>query len=109
MAGQTDGKVLIGGQIAEVNNILSEGIARLRTDGSVDAGFSAGTLFGTSVKVITLQNDGKILIAGSVRPQSGGTCPITRLNSDGSLDTNFVTGTAFSYTGVEKPCLALTI
>jgi uncharacterized delta-60 repeat protein len=93
---QPDGKVLIGGYFFFVNHVARTRLARLNTDGSVDAGFQNGMAGADGDPVaIALQPDGKVLIGGyfnSVNntPRSG----IARLNSDGSLNTTFQNGMA---------------
>ena len=96
LALQSDGKPLIGGAFTTVNSVSRRRIARLNTDGSLDATFGApGTGWGASaaVRCVAVQSDGKVLIGGQFltvnsvdRPQ------IARLNPDGSLDVGFVPG-----------------
>ncbi len=107
VAVQADGKVLIGGDFDSVNEISRTGIARLRTDGSLDTDFQNGmegpqtgdfyytNFYNGSVSSIAMQADGKVLVGGSFEffdgvPRSG----IARLNSDGGLDLSFLEGMA---------------
>jgi uncharacterized delta-60 repeat protein len=62
---QTDGKVLIGGQFTSIGNSNHFYIARLNTDGTVDNSFIPGTISGSMVNAIAVQDDGNILIGGS--------------------------------------------
>ena len=89
LALQTDGKILIGGIFTSYNGTARNRIARLNTDGSLDASFLPGS--GTNVVyAITIQPDGKILIGGSFTSYNGTVRNrIARLNTDGSLDTSF--------------------
>ncbi|MDA3894000.1 MAG: T9SS type A sorting domain-containing protein [Salinivirgaceae bacterium] len=92
---QSDGKIIIGGQFTYFNGIARNYIARLKTDGSIDATFSPGTGADSYVKTIAIQSDGKIIIGGELTSFNGK--PINhfaRLNSEGTLDTTFnhVTG-----------------
>jgi uncharacterized delta-60 repeat protein len=66
LAAQTDGKVLIGGNFANINGLPSNSIARLNTDGTPDAAFSTstGTGFSAQVRTLAMQPDGKILAGG---------------------------------------------
>ena len=84
---QADGKILLAGGS---NGDFS--LARYTTDGSLDTSFSDdGTLvtdFGTDVDEgysVTVQADGKILVAGT----SGNDFALARYNTDGTLDTTF--------------------
>jgi uncharacterized delta-60 repeat protein len=96
IAEQGDGKVLIGGGFYYFNGIRRNMVARLNSDGTLDATFLAtGNGADGDVRSVVLQNDGEILIGGGFIDYNGiGRRGIARLNSDGSLDTSFlVTGT----------------
>jgi uncharacterized delta-60 repeat protein len=60
LAVQPDGKILICGSFSELNNLNCAGFARLRSDGSVDTGF---TNLAHGVSALALQPDNKILVA----------------------------------------------
>ena len=84
---QADGKILVAGSSGSAFVLV-----RCNTDGSLDTTFSGDgiltTDFGTSSDLgqsVTVQADGKILVAGS----SGGDFALVRYNSDGTLDTTF--------------------
>ena len=86
---QSDGKVLVG---------HDAGISRLNSDGSPDTSFAANvsSVCDTegcylSVNSITVQPDGKVLIAGVFSTGTGTNYlqGLAQLNSDGSLDTTF--------------------
>jgi uncharacterized delta-60 repeat protein len=86
---QMDGKIVIGGDFYEYNNI-----ARLSTDGSLDTGFNSGTGANGIVYCTSIQTDDKIIIGGSFSFYNGvSRNGIARLNVDGSLDTSFDPGT----------------
>jgi len=100
VAVQPDGKILISGNFTYVNGVPRNRIARLNTDGSLDATFNAvitqtGNLSSSFlISAIAVQPDGKILIGGSYG--SGAINNIffsglTRLNADGSTDASFRT------------------
>lgn len=94
---QKDGKILVGGNFTTYNNATSKGIVRLNTDGSLDTNFQTTRAKHFPVYAIALQNDGKILIAGSSQTYNGtASGAIARLNSDGSLDSSFNIGTGFN-------------
>jgi uncharacterized delta-60 repeat protein len=85
---QADGKVLVGGQFAQVGGQPRTNLARLNPNGTLDPSLKA-TIVGRVRQVAALPN-GKILIGGnfsSVNGQALGT--LVRLNSDGSTDTTF--------------------
>ncbi|MFC4818317.1 MULTISPECIES: T9SS type A sorting domain-containing protein [unclassified Flavobacterium] len=87
---QSDGKIIISGMFNKYRGTQRNAIARLNSDGSLDAGFSAGFDALDRVNVFKIQSDGKIVAGGGF--ESYGAYPfngIIRLNSDGSLDTNF--------------------
>jgi uncharacterized delta-60 repeat protein len=91
---QPDGKVLAAGVFSSYNGTAENVVARLNTDGTVDAGFNAGTFGGANILTIILQADGKIILGGQFTSLNGSTSKnIVRLNSDGSLDTGFNAGT----------------
>ena len=90
---QDDDKVPIGGVFAPVDGVPRFGIARLNADGSFDAGFDPRPGAVGSVNSISIQTDGKILVAGPFSSLDG--LPrygIARLNKDGSLDSSFDPG-----------------
>jgi len=93
MALQTDGKVLIVGAFTTFNSTSRNRVARLNTDGSVDASFNIGTGADNLVQAVTLQADGKIIIGGSFLNYNGvPRVHLARLNTNGSLDTSVVSG-----------------
>lgn len=86
---QSDGKLLIGGEFTQYNNIQSNSLIRLNEDGSLDTTFNIEAY---KVKAITLQADGKILVGGDFIFDEGYTTTVIRLNNDGSIDTTFNLG-----------------
>jgi len=92
---QSDGRILIGGYFTSVNGTNLNHIARLNTDGSVDASFQPGVGASDSVFSIALQADTRIVLGGEFTTCSGvSRSRITRLNPDGTVDPtiNFGTG-----------------
>lgn len=69
LALQPDGKVLVGGSFTQVGGVPRNGLARLNFNGTVDTGFDPGEgvqpITDGTVRVIVLQPDGQIVIAGS--------------------------------------------
>lgn len=97
---QPDGKVLVAGTFSTGTGTNSvQGLARLNTDGSLDAGFHP-TGMGLWGSPVALQPDGRILVGGwsitNVCDMHG--CydeyrySFTRLNADGSPDGTFHAG-----------------
>jgi uncharacterized delta-60 repeat protein len=90
LAIQTDGKVIIAGDFAQINGITRKNIARLNADGSLDSTFNPGTGFDNTVEKIVVLPDGKILVGGSFTNYNGtAQVALVRLNADGSLDGAF--------------------
>ena len=98
VAVQTDGKIIVGGAFTTYKGITANRIARLNTDGSLDASFSTGTGFSATVHSVSIQSDGRIIAGGSFGNFNGTTRnKIARLNTDGSLNTAFNPGTGFNF------------
>jgi len=97
---QADGKIIVGGDFTTFNGNTTNGIIRLNTDGSLDASFDPGTGFNNTLRSISVQQNGKIIVGGKFTEFNGTTENlIIRLNSDGSKDSTFQTGTGFTNTG----------
>lgn len=103
---QIDGKILVAGYAEFDNNRPLFAIARYNADGTLDISFGedgkiTNDLVGTSdvthkssvAYSLALQNDGRILVAGTVSSSTIETrvtaMALTRYNADGSLDTSF--------------------
>lgn len=88
---QPDGKVIIGGSFTTVGGLTRSYLARLNTDGSVDASYAPAAPNGRVLSVVR-QADGKLIIAGTFT-LIGTTARsyLARLNTDGSLDTTYNT------------------
>jgi uncharacterized delta-60 repeat protein/uncharacterized repeat protein (TIGR01451 family) len=87
---QTDGKIIVGGQIFRFNDSLTNNIVRLNSNGSLDASFNTGAGFDDIVYSTCIQADGKIIVGGDFSTFNGiSNNGIVRLNTDGSLDTSF--------------------
>jgi uncharacterized delta-60 repeat protein len=89
---QPDGKLLIGGQFKTYNGEPALYITRLNIDGTRDNSFSSPIAegWGYKIRAIALQNDGKIIVAGTFQVTNGVTQNnIARLNNNGTLDVSF--------------------
>lgn len=110
---QPDGRILVGGNFTQFNGAPRNGIARLNTDGSLDAAFDPGTGLGstgiaTAISDFVVQPDGRILIGGSFNSYNG--VPrnsIARIHPNGSLDASFDPGSGaqFGFVGVNDMVL----
>jgi uncharacterized delta-60 repeat protein len=126
---QADGKIIIGGGFTSYNGVTRNYIARLNTDGSLDASFNPGTGTNNWVYATSIQTDGKIIVGGLFTSFYGvARNRIARLNVDGSLDVSFnpgsganndivsisiqvdgkiiIGGLFTSYNGVARNCIA---
>jgi len=90
---EPNGKIIIGGVFTSYNGITRNRIARLNSDGSLDAGFNPGAGFDNVVSTIILQPDGKILVGGYTNNNDPGLQYFERFNIDGTLDAEFDSGT----------------
>ncbi len=95
LAFQSDGKILIGGNFTMINGSARQGIARLNTNGSLDASFNPTQLTGNAaiaiVNDIIVLPDDRILIGGRFTP--GGVFQrLLRLNNNGTIDATFTPG-----------------
>ncbi|MEM9016841.1 MAG: delta-60 repeat domain-containing protein, partial [Verrucomicrobiota bacterium] len=94
LALQPDGKILAGGLFEGFQGGSRNRIARLLDDGRLDESFDPGSGADNAVFCISVQGDGKILIAGDFENYNGSSINrIARLNPDGTLDSSFNPGT----------------
>ncbi len=90
-----DGKILLAGYFTTFNGVLRNRIARLGSNGSLDATFNAN-IVDTSINVYdtALTLGGKIMIVGNFDSVGGVPCNrVCRLNSNGDVDGSFKSGT----------------
>lgn len=92
-----DESILITGGFTTYNGVARNRIARLNSNGSLDAAFAASAGANAAVKPVGIQNDGKIIIGGSFSSYNGVNrgC-IARLATDSSLDTTFTPGSGIT-------------
>ena len=87
---QNDGKIIIAGNFTSYNGTAIKRVARLNTNGTIDASFNIGTGISHCVYATAIQSDGKIIVAGDFDTINGTpSYRSARLNTDGSLDTTF--------------------
>jgi uncharacterized delta-60 repeat protein len=91
---QADGKILVAGSSFNGVN-YSFALLRYNTDGSLDSTFGTDGKLTTDIGIsasgqsVTVQTDGKILVAGSSHSGLNYDFALVRYNADGSLDTSF--------------------
>jgi len=95
IAVQSDGKILLAGYalVAGSNNFA---VVRFLSDGTLDGGFGSGGKVTTAVgsgfdfaSSLTLQSDGRIVVAGYTFNGGDNDFAVVRYQSNGSLDTTF--------------------
>lgn len=98
VAGQADGKILVGGAFTLFTSSSPTNLMRLNLDGTRDTTFLINPSWGTGttrVRSIAVQADGKIIIGGTFTAYNGQTVAnLTRLNSNGTRDISWPTGNA---------------
>jgi uncharacterized delta-60 repeat protein len=90
VAVDTNDNIIIGGDFTQVSGFPLRRIARLTANGTVDNTFSTGAGADNTVSAVTLQPDGRILIAGAFNsinnvPRSH----VARLARNGEPDSTF--------------------
>jgi len=95
MVVQEDGKILVAGT-TDNGNDLDAAVIRLHNDGLPDRDFDHDGQMVINLPdsddtayAILLQDDGKIIIAGTSKETEGSQLFLARLNQNGSLDTGF--------------------
>jgi uncharacterized delta-60 repeat protein len=85
---QTDGKIIIGWAFTTASGTARNYLARLNTDGTLDATWNPNP--NNQVRAIIIQPDGKVLIWGQFTTVGWvGRNRIARINADGTLDAAF--------------------
>jgi len=91
---QPDGKIVVAGSSSPANFNFT--VIRYNTDGSLDTSFDGDGFTITPIRVSTdscnsvvIQQDGKIVAAGSSRSNTDEDIALVRYNANGSLDTSF--------------------
>ena len=90
---QSDGGIVLGGDFTSVGGMARTNLARLNSNGNVDASFNPGTGANSAVSSLAVQSNDKIVVGGFFTRVNGAVRNyIARLNSGGSLDSGFSTG-----------------
>jgi uncharacterized delta-60 repeat protein len=102
LALQPDGRIIAGGDFTYVNDVLRNRIARINPDGTIDISFDPVGGANNSVRSITLQKDGRMVLGGLFTEINGTNRNyITRLNVDAAVDPTFNPGS-----GLDNPVYA---
>ncbi|MFN0274870.1 MAG: T9SS type A sorting domain-containing protein, partial [Chitinophagales bacterium] len=102
---QSDGKIISVGAFKKYGDITTNGIARINTDGTLDATFVASI---SGAQTLAIQSDGKILVGGKFSNVNGTSKnDLVRLNSDGTIDATFSSGSGV--TGGDNSITAIKI
>jgi uncharacterized delta-60 repeat protein len=104
---KNDQSLLIGGSFQVYKQRIINYLIRLNTSGLYDDSLNYKLGFGKTVRTISIQSDGKIVVGGEFEIYENITVNrIVRLNPDGSIDNTFVTGHGFNgdvYTLILQP------
>lgn len=96
LALQPDGKIIVGGVLANYNGIACGGLVRLNANGSLDQNFVYIKGISGYVYCISLMPNGKIIAGGYFgRYDKTPSFSLAKLNSDGTLDNSFVVNKGF--------------
>jgi uncharacterized delta-60 repeat protein len=97
---QPDGKILVVGDFDNFNGAAVSRVVRLNADGSLDTSFnvgvgpqnqfSPGSASSANLESVSIQSDGKIIVAGGFNLFDGvQISQVARLNNDGSLEASY--------------------
>jgi len=92
---QADGKMVVAGY-ATIGSIYQPALARYNTNGSLDTSFGVSGVVltnlgnsGAFLEDVTIQADGKIIVAGTTYTTQGTAFLVMRYDVNGSLDSSF--------------------
>ena len=89
------GKIIITGAFDHINGVVTNNIARLNSDGSLDTTFTPGTGSDAEIESVALLPNGQLLIGGYFTDYNGNAVNgLARLNATGTLDASFGTALA---------------
>lgn len=89
---QVDGKIIIGGNFTKYNEVTSNRLIRILSDGAIDNTFNIGSGFKSQVYAIAVE-DKKTIVAGNFTTYNDVPVGrIVRLLEDGSRDSGFNVG-----------------
>lgn len=94
VAQASGGQFMIAGGFSSYNGIQRARVARINSNGSLDAAFNPGLGPNASVWALAVQADGKVIVGGEFTTVGGVSRPyIARMNVNGTLDATFDLGT----------------
>jgi uncharacterized delta-60 repeat protein len=103
MAVQPNDRVVIGGSFTKFQSFFRNNLVRLLSDGSLDENFHVGTGADDTVRTLTFQPDGKILLGGEFQSYNGTRrMGMARLFNNGVLDTSFMDTAYNQFAGLVK-------
>lgn len=87
------GQFVIGGGFGSYNGTQRTRVARINSNGSLDAGFNPGLGANGNVWAVVVQPDGKVIIGGDFSEVGGlARSHVARLNTNGTVDVTFDPG-----------------
>lgn len=90
---QPDGKLLVGGSFTTYNGQPAVRVARLLANGDLDPGFNTGTGASSTVRALSMDALGRIVVGGQFTTFNGSAQPfVVRLLANGTPDATFVVG-----------------
>jgi len=96
-ATQSDGKLIVGGDLTTYSGSSTVRLVRLNTDGTKDTTLNIGGAPNATVSAVAVQSDGKIIVGGAFTSYSGSAVNrLMRINTNGSRDTTFNVGAGLS-------------
>ncbi len=102
---QPDNDILVAGDFKFINSIVRNRLARLNADGAIDSEFNPGQGASGSVRALTRDESGRLLIGGLFTNYNNVVRNfVARLSNDGSLDPSFNPGA-----GTDNPVYTIVV
>ncbi len=89
----SSGEIIIGGAFTNYNSTSKRRLAKLEKNGTLIASFPSVQEPNNTVTTVIVEENDKIMLAGSFSIVAGGSGSIRRINGDGTLDPSFTAGT----------------
>lgn len=108
LALQPDGKILIGGFFTTYNTAPRKYVAKLNSDGSLNAAFDPSPGPNNYLECLAVQPDGSVVMGGAFTSYSGQTAYLlTRSLKNGEADPTFKTDLGVTGNGPHIRCVAI--